>query len=204
MKTVLFNNQNVVPSKIVCVGRNFVDHIHELGNAIPDEMVAFNKPNTAISDILHSNFGEQLHYEGEICFVIQHGQLSGVGFGLDLTKRGLQSKLKEKGLPWERAKAFDGAALFSRFVSMDGLVLESLSVELLINGARVQRGNVTQMMYPPQTILQVLNSYTTLDDFDVVMAGTPSGVGEVRSGDVFTGRILHRGEVIVEKEWIAR
>ena len=100
MKTINVNDQPVTPSKIVCVGRNYVAHVEELGNEIPDQMVVFNKPNSAISDILHSQMdGELLHYEGELCFVVNSGRLHAIGFGLDLTKRELQSRLKEKSLP---------------------------------------------------------------------------------------------------------
>ncbi len=103
----------VTPSKIVCVGRNYVAHIEELGNEIPEQMVVFNKPNSAIGDTLYANLGEPLHYESELAFMVRAGQLAAVAFGLDLTRRELQSRLKHRGLPWERAKAFDGAALFS-------------------------------------------------------------------------------------------
>jgi len=116
MKTVNFNGREVTPSKIVCIGRNYVEHIEELGNEIPSSMVIFMKPNSAIKSKLISNDVEPIHYEGEISFMMLDGKIRGVGFGLDLTKRGLQSKLKAKGLPWERAKAFDGAAVFSDFV----------------------------------------------------------------------------------------
>ena len=95
--TILVNEKAIKPSKIVCVGRNYVDHIRELNNEMPDQMVVFMKPNSAIADELQSTHEEQLHYEGEICFVVQNQQISAVGFGLDLTKRGLQGRLKAKG-----------------------------------------------------------------------------------------------------------
>lgn len=130
--------------------------------------------------------------------------MSAVGLGLDLTKRELQSKLKNKGLPWERAKAFDGSAVFSRFISLNGIVIESLEIELFINCVRVQKGAVTQMMYPPQTILEELRTYTTLNDGDIVMTGTPQGVGEVHTGDVFLGRLKAEGKTLIEIEWLAQ
>ena len=134
MQTITVNGRSVTPSKVVCIGRNYVAHIEELGNEIPEQMVVFNKPNSAISDILRSQIaGEALHYESELAFVIEGGKLAAVGFGLDLTKRGLQSRLKEKGLPWERAKAFDGAALFSGFVALPKEV-SSLSLQLTVDG----------------------------------------------------------------------
>ncbi|EOB4970921.1 fumarylacetoacetate hydrolase family protein [Vibrio fluvialis] len=203
MKAVRFEEQAVSPSKILCVGRNYVEHVKELNNAIPDQMVVFNKPNSSISSTLRAFHEEPLHYETEICFVVESGQYVGVGLGLDLTKRELQSQLKQKQLPWERAKAFDGSAVFSRFVSLDGLDIEQLSLELFINCVRVQRGGVSQMMFKPAIILQELQSYTTLFDGDIVMTGTPQGVGVVHAGDVFLGRLKCGEQTLLEIEWLA-
>ncbi len=119
MKSVMFENKKVIPSKIVCIGRNYVEHIKELGNEMPSSMVIFNKPNSSVSDTLFEPANELCHYEGEISFLITNSKISGVGFGLDLTKRKIQGSLKEKGLPWERAKAFDNSAVFSEFVSFE-------------------------------------------------------------------------------------
>ncbi len=204
MNSVKVGDNSIYPSKVICVGRNYLEHIKELNNAVPDEMVVFNKPSSSISSQLISHHGETLHYEGEICFIVREGQLSAVGLGLDLTKRELQSKLKNKGLPWERAKAFDGSAVFSRFISLNGIAIESLEIELFINCVRVQKGAVTQMMYPPYTILEELRTYTTLNDGDIVMTGTPQGVGEVHTGDVFLGRLKAEGKTLIEIEWLAQ
>ncbi len=203
MKAVQVEGKNVEVGKVVCVGRNYVEHIHELDNAIPDQMVVFNKPSTSVSATLHSFHQEPLHYEAEICFLIKDGQYSAVGLGLDLTKRGLQAKLKKQGLPWERAKAFDGSVVFSRFVSLDGIDINDLNLELLINCVHVQKGHVKQMLYPPLTILEELGSYTTLQSGDVVMTGTPKGVGEVHQGDVFLGRLKCGDVTLLETEWVA-
>ncbi|MFV0576480.1 MAG: fumarylacetoacetate hydrolase family protein [Vibrio sp.] len=203
MTTILVDNKKVVPSKVVCVGRNYVEHVKELNNAIPDQMVVFNKPTTSITTELKSFHQETLHYEGEICFVIKNGDIDAVGFGLDLTKRELQSKLKGKGLPWERAKAFDGSAVLSKFVSLSNGNWQGLSLELLINGVRVQAGGVIEMMFSPSDILAELKTYTTLENGDVIMTGTPSGVGEVHEGDIFTGRIKQYDQVLIEAQWIA-
>ena len=109
MHSVKLASEEFTPSKIVCVGRNYAEHIAELNNETPTSMVLFVKPNSAISQQLHAEHnGEALHYETELCFLIKNKQLAGVGLGLDLTKRSLQSALKEKGLPWERAKAATG------------------------------------------------------------------------------------------------
>jgi 2-keto-4-pentenoate hydratase/2-oxohepta-3-ene-1,7-dioic acid hydratase in catechol pathway len=204
MQTVTVNGQSVTPSKIVCVGRNYVAHIEELGNEMPEDMVVFNKPNSAITDILRSQMGgEPLHYEGELCFVVKAGALHAVGFGLDLTKRELQSRLKEKSLPWERAKAFDGAALFSEFVSLPEN-LESLSLELTVDGAPRQDGGVELMMYPPEAILDELAAFITLEDGDIIMTGTPAGVGGIHTGERFEAQVLAAGRSLLSATWVAQ
>lgn len=204
MYSVKLGDELIYPTKVLCIGRNYLEHIHELNNAIPDEMVVFNKPASAISSILHSTHQERLHYEAEICFLIKDGKYQAVGLGLDLTKRALQSHLKNKGLPWERAKAFDGSAVFSRFIPVAGLDIESLEIELFINCVRVQKGDVSQMIYSPRVILNELKSYTKLCDGDVVMTGTPKGVGEVHSGDVFLARLKSQDSTLIEIEWVAQ
>lgn len=203
MKTITLGSEQLIPSKVVCVGRNYVEHIYELNNAIPDEMVLFHKTNASISSQLIAFHQEPLHYETEICFVVKHGQYAGVGIGLDLTKRDLQSKLKNKGLPWERAKAFDHSAVLSRFVSLDNIEISELNLELLINCVRVQCGHVNQMIYSPSAILGEIKSYTTLEDGDVVMSGTPKGVGMVQVGDTFLARLKAGENTLLEVEWVA-
>lgn len=190
------------PSKIVCIGRNYAAHIAELGNETPDDMVIFNKPNSAISRQLHANLEEPLHYESEIAFLVINQTLAGVGFGLDLTKRALQGSLKAKGLPWERAKGFDGAAVFSEFVTCpeDRLGLE---VRLHVNGELRQHGGVELMMYKPLYVLSQLRQFMSLEDGDIIMTGTPAGVGEVLAGDQFEGAILNHGEILVAQSWQA-
>ena len=141
MNTVRLESENIAPSKIVCIGRNYLEHIRELGNETPDDMVIFNKPNSAISSRLLAFQEEPLHYEGEICFMLRAGRLHALGFGLDLTRRQLQSKLKAAALPWERAKAFDGAACFSDFVSLGDTDIGSLSLQLEVDGKLRQDGD---------------------------------------------------------------
>ncbi|MDW6005067.1 fumarylacetoacetate hydrolase family protein [Vibrio mangrovi] len=204
MNTIRFGNRKITPSKILCVGRNYMEHIHELSNAVPEEMVVFHKPNSSITTQLRSFHEEPLHYETEICFLIKNNRYHGVGLGLDLTKRNLQSHLKKQGLPWERAKAFDGSAVFSKFIALKDIDIHSLSLELLINCVRIQHGTVTQMIYPPDTIMKSLQRYTTLEDGDIVMSGTPKGVGIVQSGDVFLARLRSEEKTLIEIEWIAQ
>ncbi len=203
MKTVTSMGALVTPSKIVCIGRNYAAHIEELGNEIPDDMVVFNKPNSAISSTLHSALAEPLHYEGELAFLVKSGHLAAVGFGLDLTKRRLQSTLKEKGLPWERAKAFDGAALFSDFVALPDHI-DALSLRLTVDGELRQAGGTDLMMYAPNTILQELAKFTSLEDGDIIMTGTPKGVGVVQAGERFEGQVLVGSDVLVSASWIAQ
>ena len=204
MNSVRFGEKLITPSKLLCIGRNYVAHINELNNAIPEQMVVFNKPNSCITSTLSSFHQERLHYEVEICFLIEKEQLSAVAIGFDLTKRDLQSELKNKGLPWERAKAFDGSAVFSRFIPLDGIDINQLQIELLINSMRVQCDQVSQMIYSPETILADLKSYTQLYDGDVIMSGTPQGVGEIHMGDIFLSRLKLDGKTLIEAEWVAR
>ena len=202
MKTIYIESQPIQPSKIICVGRNYLDHVNELGNAIPDSMVVFLKPNSAISNQLNAYHQEPLHYEGEICFTIREGELFAVGFGLDLTKRNLQTELKSKSLPWERAKAFDGSAVFGEFVKLPSKWNE-LSVDLSINGINTQSGHTGMMMYPPDRILAELKTFLTLNDGDILMTGTPKGVGVIHKGDIFSGSISAGERQLVTSEWRA-
>ncbi|MDO6678402.1 fumarylacetoacetate hydrolase family protein [Shewanella sp. 4_MG-2023] len=179
----------MTPSKIVCIGRNYVDHIQELGNEIPADMVVFLKPNSAITTELIAFQQEPIHYETELCFIMENNQFSAVGVGLDLTKRALQSTLKTQQLPWERAKAFNGSALFSDFIPLDSLgksACEKWAFQLSINEKVIQVGHSDLMMYSTSAIKQSLTEFISLEDGDIVMTGTPKGVGMVNAGDVFT------------------
>ena len=202
MHTVMVDGNPLTPSKIVCIGRNYVAHIEELGNEIPDDMVVFNKPNSALSKTLHSRLGEPLSYESELSFVVRDGEFCAVGFGLDITKRELQSRLKKKGLPWERAKAFDGAVVLSEFVPLPENSHE-LSLQLTVDGVSRQAGGVDSMMYKPATILCELKKFMRLEDGDVVMTGTPAGVGVVQAGEHFEGQVLLNHEVLLTANWLA-
>jgi 2-keto-4-pentenoate hydratase/2-oxohepta-3-ene-1,7-dioic acid hydratase in catechol pathway len=207
MKSVLLDQQAITPSKIICIGRNYVEHIKELNNEIPEQMVVFIKPNSAISEKLISTHSdstgeEPLHYEAELCFMVLNGEFAAVGLGLDLTKRGMQSKLKAKGLPWERAKAFDGAAVISSFVSIDS-ISDKLNFELLINQNKTQFGDINLMMYKPEQILTELKSFMTLNDGDIVMTGTPKGVGVINKGDRFNLKLCDENNSLVEVSWLA-
>ena len=201
MNFITINDKNIFPSKIVCIGRNYADHIAELNNETPDEMVFFIKPNSSISDTLKVPRGyESCHYEAEISFLIEEGKISGVGFGLDLTLREVQAKLKAKGLPWERAKAFDGSAVFSKFVPFNA-ELEGLEVELYIDGVLKQKGGFELMMNKPIEVIKEFQTFASFEDGDILMTGTPKGVGAFKQGEQFKGRILYKGEVLIEESF---
>ena len=203
MNTVLFDSKSVTPSKVICIGRNYVEHAKELGNEIPDEPVIFIKPNSSISDHLYAGTNEAIHFEGEIAFIIESQQLAGVGFGFDLTKRELQSTLKNKGLPWERAKAFDQAAVFSSFVRFDDDVIH-LNLKLVINDKLVQQGGVELMIFKPDFLLNEIIKSFKLEDGDIIMTGTPAGAGAFNQGDNFIGQIFIGDKLLVKQEWITK
>ena len=184
-------------NKIVCVGRNYVEHIKELNNEIPSEPVYFMKPFSSIAEEIVLPGYSPMHYEGEICFLIDD-RLK-VGFGFDFTLREVQSELKKKGLPWERAKAFKNSAVFSDFVEFDDI--NFLGLEVYKNGELVQKGDVSLMMYKPEWLLRDIDRIFGLNKGDIVMSGTPKGVGVVKSKDEFEGRILEKDKILVSKKW---
>jgi len=200
MNTIRLNKECIAPSKIICIGRNYVEHIKELNNETPDTMVIFNKPNSAVTSDL-KYFTQDTRFEGEICFLIQNNQIKAVGFGLDLTKADIQNKIKSKGWPWERAKAFDGSAVFSEFVKFDGK-LTDLKLELYINEKLIQYATYDLMIYKPAQMLEEIQTFMTLEDGDIIMSGTPKGVGTYNIGDIFIGKIYCKNELIVESKWI--
>ncbi len=201
MKNIDLQGQDIFPSKVVCIGRNYREHIAELNNETPEKMVFFLKPNSAISQKLIFPKGhESCHYEAEISFLIEEGKVSAVGFGLDLTLREVQSRLKEKGLPWERAKAFDDSAVFSKFVSFNDDI-SKLEVELYINDELKQKGDVSLMINKPSEIIDEAKSFLTFEDGDILMTGTPKGVGKFYVGDKFLGKILYDGKVLIEQRF---
>lgn len=206
------STQLLTPSKVICIGRNYVDHIKELANEIPDEMVVFLKPNSAINKVLTAKHNDDvLHYEAELSFLYQGGKFTAVGLGLDLTKREVQGKLKAKGLPWERAKAFDNSAIFSDFVSIEQEDIQRLNLSLMINNAPKQQGGVNLMMTKPADILRELQTFISLEDGDIVMTGTPKGVGIIGNNDSFTGQVyLSQKDAVVDNKvlldctWLAQ
>ncbi len=200
MKSILIDHARRVPSKIVCVGRNYVEHIKELGNEKPERMVLFCKPNSAIDETFRY-FSPHTRFEGEISLLMgEANRIEGVGFGFDLTHADIQNYLKKKGLPWERAKAFDGSAIFSRFVKAPQ-DLSSLGFTLLLNETVVQQADVALMIYKPREIIDEIASFMSLEKGDIVMTGTPKGVGTYERGDRFEAILYDGKKPLLKQKW---
>lgn len=183
--------------KVVCVGRNYAAHAHELNNPVPSEPVLFIKPATALC-AFSPTFTipeKDCHYEAELAILIgsrlQHASqaqalaaTAGVGLALDLTKRALQAKLKEKSLPWELAKSFDGACPITPFVSPEALSapLAQLEYRLFIDNELRQQGRSQEMLTPSIDLIAHISQHFTLMPGDIVLTGTPKGVGELHGG----------------------
>lgn len=185
--------------KILCIGRNYAEHIAELNNERPSEPVVFMKPDTAIlkdnEAFYHPDFSNDIHHEVEIVLKINkmgknieakfaHKYYEEIGIGIDFTARDVQSKLKEKGLPWEKAKAFNGSAPISGFVAKSEFAdLKNLNFHLEINGETRQTGNTSMMLWNFDEIIAEISKYFTLKTGDLIFTGTPAGVGKVKIGD---------------------
>ena len=188
--------------KIVCVGRNYVEHIEELGNETPESIVLFNKPESAISNNLYF-FSKDTRFEGEICFSIKNKKIDAVGFGLDLTKADIQNYLKSKGLPWERAKSFNGSAVLSKFIKFHDDI-SKLRLELFINDKLIQFGGYDLMIHKPEDIIDEIESFMSLEDGDVIMSGTPKGVSTYNIGDLFVAKIYNDNKLLLEQNWTVK
>jgi len=191
---------DISKSKVVCIGRNYIEHIHELQNEIPTNPVIFMKPNSAISNTINLHSNIETHYETEMVFHFDsNNDVDGVAIGLDLTDRNLQSYLKSKGLPWELAKAFDGSAVIGGFVKIDCNNIDKLSFKSYKNNTLVQLGNYNQMIYKPDIILNFLkeNNISFLEN-DLLMSGTPIGVGVINNSDTFRVELFCENELILE------
>jgi len=191
--------------KIICIGRNYVKHIEELQNERPDEPVIFLKPDTAVVQkqfpFVIPEFTNDVHHEVEVLVKINkvgkyidvkfaHKYYDEIGLGIDFTARDLQAKLKEKGLPWEKAKAFDGSAVVGDFVSKTEFPdLNNINFELTSNGTVVQSGNTQQMLWKIDEIIAYVSQYFTLRTGDIIFTGTPEGVAKVSPEDVLEGFI---------------
>lgn len=203
-------------SKAVCVGRNYAAHAKELGNEVPSEPLLFMKPATAFCSlekplVLPKDQGE-VHHEVEMVALIgkrlHHASedevrfgIEGYGIGLDLTLRDVQNQLKEKSHPWERAKAFDGAAPLSGFIDARGVsVKQQLKLSLAINGEMRQSGHTGLMLFPTFALIAHMSRLFTLEPGDVIFTGTPAGVGPLHAGDQL---LMKLGNILIVKGEVA-
>ncbi|MFH6604864.1 fumarylacetoacetate hydrolase family protein [Maribacter algicola] len=200
--------------KLICIGRNYVEHIKELSNERPNEPVLFIKPDSAIlpkeQDFYIPDFTNEVHHEVEVLVKIKkvgkhiderfaHTYYDEIGLGLDLTARDLQSQLKEKGLPWEKAKGFDGSAVIGRWMpKSDFGDLNDLNFSLFKNGEEVQKGNTGLMLWKIDELIAYVSQYFTLKKGDIIFTGTPSGVGRIGTNDYLSG-ILEGHELFTLK-----
>jgi len=191
--------------KIICIGRNYVKHIEELQNERPDEPVVFLKPDSAVLLKQHPfvipAFSDDIHHEVELLVRINKvgkyiepkfasNYYDEIGLGIDFTARDLQAQLKAKGLPWEKAKAFDGSAVIGSFLSKkDFKSTESINFELKSNGITVQRGNSSHMLWKIDELIAHVSQYFTLKIGDILFTGTPEGVAKVKPNDILEGYI---------------
>ncbi len=189
--------------KIICIGRNYTEHIAELQNERPTEPVVFLKPDSAVLLKQHPfvipEFSDDIHHEIEIIVRINkvgkyidakfaHKYYDEISVGIDFTARDLQQKLKDKGLPWEKAKAFDGSAVIGDFLSKKNFnSLENITFELTNNGETVQKGNTANMLWKIDELIAYVSQYFTLKIGDIIFTGTPAGVAKVNPNDVLEG-----------------
>ncbi|MGI9527132.1 MAG: fumarylacetoacetate hydrolase family protein [Weeksellaceae bacterium] len=188
--------------KIICIGRNYAKHAKELGNEVPDEPVIFIKPSTSLNledEFYMPTWSENIHYELELVIRIeQTGKnislenapkyYDKITLGIDFTARDLQMQLKSKGLPWEKAKAFDKSAYLNSLIPFNKLKNQNeITFELKKNGESVQLGNSKHMLFNTNELIVNASKYFTLEKGDLLYTGTPAGVGSVKSGDILTG-----------------
>lgn len=196
--------------KIICIGRNYVEHAHELNNPVPEAPLVFMKPSTAMlvndKDFYYPEFSKDIHYEAELVVKIgkngKHIQpefaadyVEALTVGLDMTARDIQAQAKANRHPWEMGKAFDDSAVIGKFVPFNG-DLTNVSFSLKKNGERVQQGNSSDMLFPITEILVYVSQYFKLQMGDLIFTGTPAGVGPIAIGDRYEGyledaKVLH-------------
>ena len=189
--------------KIICIGRNYAAHIEELANERPAEPIIFLKPDTAVVlkkfPFVIPEFTNDVHYEVEILVKINkvgkyieqkfaHKYYDEIGLGIDFTARDVQNQLKVKGLPWEKAKGFDGSAVIGEFVSKERFTsMENINFSLTQNGTTVQKSNSSLMLFKIDELISEVSKYFTLKKGDIIFTGTPEGVGSVHPNDELEG-----------------
>jgi 2-keto-4-pentenoate hydratase/2-oxohepta-3-ene-1,7-dioic acid hydratase in catechol pathway len=191
--------------KLICIGRNYINHINELKNEKPSDPVVFIKPDTAIllkkQPFFIPDYSKNIQHEVEVIVKINrvgkyietkfaHKYYDHIGLGIDFTARDLQQKLKASGLPWEKAKAFDGSAVIGKWAPKSTFEsLENLSFSLKKNDVVVQSGNTQQMLWGIDAVIAYVSQFFTLKIGDIIFTGTPAGVGQVQAGDILKGYI---------------
>ncbi|HZW78319.1 MAG TPA: fumarylacetoacetate hydrolase family protein [Flavobacteriaceae bacterium] len=191
--------------KLICIGRNYSEHIKELKNTTPSDPVVFIKPDTSVLNIEQGfvipEFSDDVHYEVELILKINkvgkyidkkfaHKYYDQIGLGIDFTARDLQEQLKKQGLPWEKAKSFDGAAVVGNFLPKEEFAdLDNIQFSLQKNEEIVQQGNSKDMIWNFDALIAYVSQYFTLKTGDVIFTGTPAGVGRVAMGDILKGYI---------------
>ena len=190
--------------KIICIGRNYAKHIAELANERPDNPVVFLKPDSAIlpkkMPFFRPPFSDDIHYEVEVLVKINkvgkhietkfaYKYYDEIGLGIDFTARDVQAQSKEKGLPWEKAKAFDGSAVIGQFYSKEQFDLENLQFQLEKNEIVVQNGNTNTMLWKIDELISYVSQFFTLKKGDIIFTGTPDGVGKVEENDILIGKL---------------
>jgi acylpyruvate hydrolase len=185
--------------KIICIGRNYADHAKEMNSPVPTEPIFFLKPDTAIikdnQPFYYPDFSKEIHHEVELVIKINkagknidaqfaHKYYDEIGIGIDFTARDIQANCKEKGLPWEKAKAFDGSAPIGKFIDKKKIVDQNnIYFKLLLNGNSVQEGNTKDLLFTFDTLIAYVSRFFTLKTGDLIYTGTPEGVGPVAIGD---------------------
>ena len=191
--------------KIICIGRNYKNHVNELNNIVPTEPVIFLKPDTSIilkkQPFFIPDFSNDIHYEVEVIVKINrvgkyiskefaHKYYDKIGLGIDFTARDIQQNQKQFGLPWEKAKAFDGSALIGKWVNKTSFDdINDINFSLMKNNELVQQGNTSQMLWDIDSIVAYVSSFFTLKIGDIIFTGTPAGVGAVKENDNLKGFI---------------
>jgi len=191
--------------KLICIGRNYTKHIEELENEKPSDPVIFLKPDTSIllkkQPFFIPEFSDEVHHEVEVLVKIKkvgkyidkkfaHKYYDEIGLGIDFTARDLQSKLKSKGLPWEKAKAFDGAAVIGKWLpKIQFADINNINFSLKKNEEQVQTGNTRLMLWKINELIEYVSKYFTLKIGDIIFTGTPAGVGKVFANDQLKGYI---------------
>ena len=192
--------------KIICIGRNYIDHIKELSNQKPLNPVVFLKPDSSIiaknQNFIIPSFSNEIHHEVELVIKINkvgkhidksfsHKYYDEIGLGIDFTARDIQSNLKEKGHPWEKSKAFDNSCMVGNFLKKEKLEdISKIEFSLKKNNELVQSGCSNDMLWKIDELISYVSQYFTLKIGDLIFTGTPSGVSKVESGDIMEGYIL--------------